>query len=285
MTIQQDWATTPATDLRGSAALVTGAGSGIGAAIARALAAAGAAVAALDLPGAADPTAVELVERGFRAIALDADVRHRAEVQEAVGTMVSRLGSVDILVNAAGISPYRAFMDADEALWDAVIDTNLKGPWLCSKAVVPHMVRRRRGRILNITSLAGRRAFREAAHYNAAKGGLVLLTQSLALELAPYDITVNSLAPGTIRTPMNREVFADKRLERAFDELVPMGIGIPEQLTALAVFLCGPGAAYITGQDIAADGGYGLGLPWPQESLAQAQQTETARASGDSAQP
>jgi len=108
----------------------------------------------------------------------------------------------------------------------------------------------------------------EAVAMEIACGG----GQAMALELAPYGITVNSLAPGVIRTPMNREVCADARLERAFDELTLMGIGVPEQLVGLAVFLCGPDAAYIRGQDIAADGGYGLGLPWPWESLVQTQE-------------
>jgi NAD(P)-dependent dehydrogenase (short-subunit alcohol dehydrogenase family) len=257
--------------LAGRVALVTGAGSGIGAAIARALSAAGAAVAGLDLPGHAAPVMEELNSKGRHAVALDADVRLHAAVEAAVMRATAALGTVTILVNAAGISPYRSFLEADEELWDAVIDTDLKGPWLLCKAVVPGMIAAGGGKILNITSLAGRSSFREAVHYNAAKGGLVLLTRSLALELAPYRINVNSLAPGTIRTAMNREIFADSRLERAFNELGPMGIGDPEQLTDLAVFLCSPGSDYITGQDIAADGGYGLGLPWPRESLAGAQ--------------
>lgn len=144
----------------GRVALVTGAGSGIGAAIARGLATAGAHAALLDLPGRARPVAAALVQDGFRAIPLEADVRVRGQVDAAVEQTVARCGGIDVLVNAAGISPYRSFLETEEDLWDAVIDTNLKGPWLCSKAVVPHMMRRGGGRILNITSLAGRVAGR-----------------------------------------------------------------------------------------------------------------------------
>lgn len=245
--------------LKERVALVTGAGRGIGRAIARELADRGAAVIVNYNRSAAEAEGLckEIETAGGRARAFKADVAIAAEAQALVKFAVDTFGDLHILVNNAGITRDTLLMTMSEADWDAVITTNLKSTFNCSKAAVKHMVRKRYGRIVNIASVAGQMGNAGQTNYSSSKAGQIGFTKSLAREIASRNITVNAIAPGFIDTEilsaMNPETLA------AAVKMVPLGRkGLPEEIAYAAAFLASNQAAFITGQVLGVDGGMAM---------------------------
>ncbi|MFO7274232.1 MAG: 3-oxoacyl-[acyl-carrier-protein] reductase [Bacillota bacterium] len=237
-------------------AIVTGATGGLGRAISLALAREGAAVV-VNYARSAE-RAAELVEeiaaQGGEALAVQADVGTPEGAEALVKAALDRFGRVDILVNNAGINRDALIVRMKESDWDDVLHTNLKGAFLCIKAVARPMMKARYGRIINIGSVAGLAGNVGQANYAAAKAGLVGLTRAAARELGSRNITVNCIAPGAIDAGMLLELTEEQR--NSFLRQIPLErFGRPEDVAAAVVFLAGPGAAYITGQTIAVDGG------------------------------
>ena len=245
--------------LRGKVALVTGGDTGIGRAIALAFAREGASVV-VDYHRARPP-ARKLVEQiesfGARAVAVAADISKPDEVERLVGTAVEAYGGLDILVNNAGIEEQHPFLEMPLEVWNNVIAVNLTGVWLCTQTAARHMVERKRGgRIINISSVHEDMAMPTNAPYCAAKGGLRMLMRTVAVELAPYGITVNDVAPGAIDTPMDAALKRDPvKMQQLLSE-IPIGrMGTPEEVAGLCVFLASDAAAYVTGATYVIDGG------------------------------
>jgi len=258
-------------DLQNRTAIVTGGARGIGRGIACELARRGVRVAVADLPSVAaerQQTLDEIARLGSEAIAVDVDVRDFAQAQAMVRAAADRWGQVDILVNNAGVISVGLVAMLAEDDWDRVLDVNLKGTFLCSKAVAPHMMERRSGRIVNISSRAGKSGSAGVAHYCASKWGVIGFTQSLAHEMAPFDVTVNAVCPGEVDSYMWREVLnpaiargvADPR--DAFDQFVKerTPLGRPqtaEDIGRAVVFLCE--SDNITGEALNVTGGSEMG--------------------------
>jgi len=244
--------------LEGTTAVVTGGGGGIGAAICQRLAAAGARVAVLDLDGEAARRTAAAVGEQARAFA--ADITDRAAVRAALAGVESALGPVGVLVNNAGWDVFRPFLDTDPDLWRRIIDVNLVGALNMHHAVLPGMVARARGRVVNIASDAARVGSSGEAVYAACKAGLVGLSKTLAREHARHGITVNVVCPGPTETALLDAVAATAadpdKLKEAFRRAVPMGrLGRPEDLAGVVAFLASDEAAYITGQVVSVSGG------------------------------
>jgi len=236
--------------------LVTGAGRGIGRAIALALAEAGARVAINynTSAQAALELAAEVAAAGGEARAWQADVSETDQAAALVDNVLQHFGRLDILVNNAGITRDNLLLRMGEEDWDRVLAVNLKGYFNCCKAAIRPMTRARRGRIINIASVVGLRGNAGQVNYAAAKAGVIGLTKSLAREVGSRNITVNAIAPGFIETDLTRALTRDIREQMLKN--IPLGrLGEPADVAGLAVFLAGPGAAYITGQVIAVDGG------------------------------
>jgi NAD(P)-dependent dehydrogenase (short-subunit alcohol dehydrogenase family) len=232
----------------------------MGRAIALRLARDGYAVAVLDIDAAsADGVAKEITEAGGAALALgDVDVSVRSQVEAAVDRARDRLGPILVLVNNAGITGFREFLKITDEKWDRVMRINLNGPYYCTQAVLPDMVAARWGRIVNISSSAAQTGQQYMAHYAASKAGLIGMTKSLALEFAGHGITVNTIPPGSIDTPMLRESARRGMLgdQENIGKQVPMGrLGTPEDIAAAASYLCSEEAGYVTGQVIGVNGG------------------------------
>ena len=248
-------------ELTGRVAIVTGAGDGIGAGVALALAEAGAAVAVADIDASSAGGTVSTIEQhGGRAVALQADVSESVQVADMVAQTISRLGAVDILVNNAGIATTALVEELDEDAWRRVRDVNLTGPFLCAKAVLPHMRTRGWGRIVNVSSVAAKRiSLMAAASYTASKAGLVGFTRHLAYEVARDGINVNAICPGPTLTAMYKR-HADEATRRARVASIPKGRWItPEDLGRVTVFLCSSAADTLCGLAIDVDGGALLG--------------------------
>ncbi len=245
--------------LEGKRALVTGAGRagrGIGRSIALALANEGARVAVSDIvPENAEGVAKEVAETtGRPTLAISANVADAASVEAMFGKLVDAWGGLDILVNNAGITRDDLLLRMSEEAWDAVLDVNLKGAFLCTRAAARLMLRQRSGRIVNIASVMGIVGNKGQANYSASKGGLIALTKTTAKELGSRNITANAVAPGFIETVMTDALPEELRAE--MKKMVPLErLGSPDDVARVVCFLCTEDAAYVTGQVIQVDGG------------------------------
>jgi NAD(P)-dependent dehydrogenase (short-subunit alcohol dehydrogenase family) len=248
-------------------AVVTGAGSGIGKATALALARAGARVAVVDVDGAAAKTTAEAIAAlGTRGLALETDVGDLVAIDRMVQAVTGALGGIDVLVNNAGITRRAYIMDLTEQDWDRIMRVNAKGVFFCLQRVAREMIPRRRGRIINIASIAGKGyAGTSNAIYAASKGSVISLTRTAAQQLARHDINVNAICPGVTVTALSKanvavrardEGLSLEEMTRRRNAVIPLGRpNDPEDVAALAVFLASPAARNITGQSLNVDGG------------------------------
>lgn len=245
----------PMQKLRDRVAIVTGGSRGIGRAIAEALAAEGGKVAVnyANSSSAADEVVAAITDAGGEAIALQADVSKADQVETLIKTVKDKWGRVDILVNNAGITRDTLLMRMKPEDWQAVIDLNLTGVFLCTRAVTKIMLKQKSGRVVNIASVAGQMGNPGQANYSAAKAGVIGFTKTIAKELAPRGITVNAVAPGFISTDMTKDLKGTEELLK----YIPLGrFGQPEEVAGLVRFLAAdPAGAYITGQVMNVDGG------------------------------
>ena len=245
------------------AAIVTGGAAGIGAAIARAFIAEGARVLVADRDAAAAKSTAHAL--GDAAVPFEVDVTREADVQAMAREALARFGRIDILVNNAGIMRKAFVRDMTEALWDAVVDVNLKATFLCSKAVLPAMIEAHRGRIINIASIAGKVGEPTASAYSAAKFGVSGFTRSLAHEVAQHEILVNAICPGPIPTALGQQGWRDGALVEGVDLdriMARVGarsplkrLGTPEQVARMAVFIASDDCDFTTGSAFNVDGG------------------------------
>jgi len=249
--------------LDGRAALVTGASSGLGRNFALTLAKAGAnvAIAARRLDRL-DTLAEEIEALGGHAAPIGLDVTDTGSIHTAVEQAVAALGGIDILINNSGIATTDSALDTDEATWDRVMDTNLKGAWLMAQATARHMIRAGNGgSIVNIASVLAIRAQKGTAPYGISKAGLLQMTKALALEWARYDIRVNAIAPGYIETDISRGFMQSDAGQRMLKSIPQRRFGQPEDLDGALLLLASDASRHITGVLIPVDGGHTLALP------------------------
>ncbi len=244
-------------ELNDKAAIVTGAGRGIGRGVAARLAQAGANVVMADLDlSNADKAAEEITKSNGEAIATAVDVTDEKSVNAFVDFTIQNFKRIDILVNNAGIMYRTRFSGISAAEWEEILRVNLTGPFLCIKAVLPAMKKNSFGRIINISSSAGRSVSTlGGAHYTASKAGLLGLTRAVAKEVAESEITVNAICPGLIDTKMVRDTTSKDELQAFLDSFPTPRMGLPEEIGNLVVFLCSEKASYITGASLDVNGG------------------------------
>ncbi|MDE1835424.1 MAG: SDR family oxidoreductase [Euryarchaeota archaeon] len=252
-------------DLKGRAAIVTGSSMGIGEGIVRRLAAQGASVVVADIEEAKGKAlAAELSKSGARSLFVKTDVRQVAQIRKLVEAAVKEFGQVDILVNNAGIFPFAPALDVSEELWDRVMGVNLRGSFFLAQAVAQQMKKQGKGgAIVNMASIDALHPTGQLSPYDASKGGLRMVTRSLALEWAPFGVRVNAIAPGSIATPGASAATAappgtdlSKLMEHFLSRIPLRRMGEPDDIARAALFLVSPAASYVTGVTMVVDGGY-----------------------------
>jgi 2-hydroxycyclohexanecarboxyl-CoA dehydrogenase len=241
--------------LQGSVAIVTGAAGGIGGAVAAGLASAGASVAAWDLDG--DRAAEIASAIGSGSVAVAVDITSRPSVEGALATTVDALGPVDVLVNNAGIDKIEPFLQSEEPTWERIVAVNFLGAVRCCHVVVPGMVERGAGRVVNIASDAGRVGSSGEVVYSGTKGAVIAFSKALAREVAPSGVTVNVVCPGPTNTPLLDQVAeVSQKLYDGLSRAIPMRrIAQPSDIAPAVVFLASDGAGYVTGQTLSVSGG------------------------------
>lgn len=249
----------PNFSLKDKVAIITGSSKGIGRGMALVFAEAGADVVLCGrgLDSSLEEVAEEIRKLGRHPVAVAADVRKKADVEKLVQTAVDEFGVIDILVNNAGVLFTAPFMEHNEEDWDRVMDTNLKGIYLCSQAVGRKMITQKHGNIINIASMRGMAAGQDRAAYCASKAGVIMLTRVMALEFARFNIRVNAIAPGWIKTKLNEFLWGNPNARRQIEAEIPLGyLAEPRELMGTALFLASEASRYITGQTIVVDGGF-----------------------------
>ncbi|HUW83719.1 MAG TPA: 3-oxoacyl-[acyl-carrier-protein] reductase [Phycisphaerae bacterium] len=241
--------------LKDQVAVVTGAARGIGRAISLALADEGAHIVAVDvLADVLDSTVGEITAKGVKAVARQVNVTDTEQVEQLFASVVSDFDRLDIMVNNAGITRDTLLLSMDDQQWDQVIQVNLRGVFLCTRAAAKIMLRQRYGRIVNMASVSGLMGNAGQANYAASKAGVVGLTKTVAKEMAKRKVTCNAVAPGFIKTDMTDAL--PEKVREQVKQLIPAGrFGLPEDVAAAVVFLASPQAEYITGQVLSVDGG------------------------------
>jgi glucose 1-dehydrogenase len=249
----------PSMKLAGKVVLVTGSSQGIGAAIAVRLAQEGADIVVNyhSHPEEADGVKAQITALGRRAVAIGADLGAVASVNQLIADGVTALGQIDILVNNAGVEKNASFWDVTEHDYDFVLNTNLKGPFFATQAFVKHLQSRKApGKIINISSVHEDLPFPHFTSYCASKGGLKMMTRNLSIELAPFGITINNVAPGAIETPINTDLLNDHaKLGALLDNIPLKRLGKPADVSSAVAFLASSDSDYITGTTLVVDGG------------------------------
>jgi len=248
-------------DLKNKVVIITGARRGMGKTHALKFAEAGSKVVVSDISEEDCQKVVEEIEKaGGEALAIKCDVSKKDEVDEMVKKTVEKFGKVDILVNNAGIADFKPFLELTEEDWDKTIDINLKGNFLCAQAAAKEMAKQKSGSIVNIASIAMGQTgvgFPNLAHYSSSKAGIVGMTETLAQELAPYNIRINVISPGVIETPMVDPITQDEKVMEGTLARIPLKrMGRPEEVSSLVLFLASDASSYMTGSDVVIDGGW-----------------------------
>lgn len=248
-------------NLEGKVAVVTGAGKGIGKSLAIGLSEFG-----CDLVLAArtlsdlEKVAGEIEKRGRKALPVPTDVASEEQVNAMVARAVEKYGKIDILVNNSGVSGDKPVLKMDLDYWEWVMSVNLRGPFLCAKAVGAQMAKQNRGKVVNVSSITYQLAIPNMTSYSASKAGLVQFTKVLALEWVKYNIQVNAVCPGYIRTPMNEEFFSSEAGKKVIEKTLPMKrLGEPEEMIGSVVYFASPASDFTTGAVLVVDGGQILG--------------------------
>jgi len=249
-------------DLKGKVVIITGARRGMGKSHALSFAREGAKVVVSDISlEDCQKVVEEITSQGGEAMAVKCDVTKKEEIDEMVRKTIEKWGKVDVLVNNAGICQFKPFLQLTEEDWDRTIDINLKGYFLCAQRAAQEMVKQKSaGVIINVASVAMGQVgvgFPNLSHYCASKGGIVAMTETLAIELAPFNIRVNAIAPGAIETPMIDPLNQDPKMMEATLARVPFHrVGKPEEVSNLVLFLASEASSYITGSTVVIDGGW-----------------------------
>lgn len=244
--------------LKDRVAIVTGSGSGIGRAIALAMAREGARIAVVDLNEVgAQETVKEIQKEGGQAHPYQADITRKPQIDSMVADVVKRWGTVHLLVNNAGWDKVEPFIQSTEETWDKVLAINLKGPIVCTRAVLDEMIKNGYGKIISIASDAGRVGSTGEAVYSGAKGGIIGFTKTIAREMARHRINVNCICPGPTETPLFEVVKTDNpKLAESLKRVIPLGrLGLPDDIAPTVVFLASDDAGFITGQTLSVSGG------------------------------